>query len=282
MNNLIKGKPIADKILLDVKKRVAKLKKKGITPKLAVVLVGDDKPSATYVRKKQQMAEKVGITFDLHKYKKNISQKKLIVELAKIQSDKNLSGHIVQLPIPEHLYTPQVLNSIAPELDVDCLTELNFGKLALGTQHITPPTAGAVMNIIEDQKIILAGKNVTIIGLGILVGKPLALMMINARASVTTCNTATKNLKQKCLNADIIISGVGKKNLIKGNMIKKGTLVIDAGVCFDKGKMYGDANISSILKAGGKVTPTPGGVGSITVANLLLNTVICAEEKNSK
>jgi methylenetetrahydrofolate dehydrogenase (NADP+)/methenyltetrahydrofolate cyclohydrolase len=182
--------------------------------------------------------------------------------------------------VPEELYTAELFNTIHPSIDVDCLTDANLGKLVMNTQRIQPPTAGAIMEILKSLKVNLIGKNVCVIGMGILVGKPLANLLINARASVTTCNSKTKDIEKKCLEADIIISGVGKPNLVKGTMIKKGAIVIDAGVSIVKNKTYGDVKVEEVLKKARFVTPTPGGVGPVTVALLLYNTVMCAKKNN--
>ncbi len=275
---LIDGKQIAEKVNQRTAELVAILKKKNITPKLAVILVGEDKPSRTYVRKKGESAKKTGFDFALYELPKNIKQDELIKKIKKIQQDKKLTGLIVQLPLPEHLYATEVLNAIKPEIDVDCLTDVNLGKLVMKTNYIVPPTPGAVMSILHDLNVDLIGKNITIIGAGALVGKPLAIMMMNERASVTTCNSKTKNTKEKCLQADIIVTGVGKKDLLRGDMVKKDAIVIDTGVDFESGKMYGDVNVEEVEKIASYVTPTPGGVGPITVARLLLNTAICAEK----
>ncbi|MFZ2189647.1 MAG: bifunctional 5,10-methylenetetrahydrofolate dehydrogenase/5,10-methenyltetrahydrofolate cyclohydrolase [Candidatus Magasanikiibacteriota bacterium] len=279
MGKLIDGKLIAKKIEQKTAKQVALLKKQGHTPKLAVVLVGADLPSQTYVRKKGQAAESVGMDFKLYELPEKITEIDLIKKIKTIQTDKKLSGIIVQLPLPEHLYTTNILNAIKPELDVDCLTDTNLGKLVMKTNYIVPPTPGAVMSIIHDLKFDLVGKNVTIIGMGALVGKPLAIMMANERASVMTCNSKTKDIKKKCLMSDLIVTGVGVKNILCGNMVKKNAIVIDTGVSFLKGKMSGDVNVEEVIKKASYVTPTPGGVGPITVARLLWNTVICTEQK---
>ncbi len=282
MGQLIDGQKIAKDIRHQVALDVEEMKKKGITPKLAVVLVGADKPSQTYVRKKGQAAEKVGMDFDLHEFSADISSEELIKKLIKIQADEKLTGLIVQLPLPNPLYTTDVLNAIRPELDVDCLTDVNLGKLVMKTNHMVPPTPGAVMSIIHELKFDLIGKNVNIVGAGALVGKPLSIMMMNERATVTTCNSKTKDLADICLNSDVIVTGVGKKDIVRGDMVKKGAIVIDTGVCFEDGKMYGDVNVEEIKEKASFVTPTPGGVGPITVARLLKNTVICTKRIHSE
>lgn len=277
MGTLLKGKPIANRILAETADAVAALKKHGITPKLAVVLVGEDKPSATYVRMKGEAAKRVGMEFALHHLPGNVSQKALIATLERIQQEPNLSGLIVQLPLPEHLYTSEVLNAIQPRYDVDCLTDTNMGKLVMNTNTLVPPTPGAVMAMLDELGIDLVGKNVTIVGTGALVGKPLAIMLANARASVTTCNSATRDVAEKCRRADIVVSAAGKKDLIRGDMVGEGAIVIDAGVDYVNNKMFGDVNVAEVLERASYVTPTPGGIGPLTVAKLLWNTVLCAE-----
>jgi len=274
---LIDGKTIAQKILDKTAEKVAVLKQSGKSTKLAVVLIGEDKPSKTYVKKKGQAAKKVGIDFSLFEFDDTISKDEFKKSILSIQSDKTLSGLIIQLPMPEAFY-PDMINLIRPEIDVDCLTETNLGKLTMETHNIVPPTPGAVLSILEELEADVKGKNVTIVGTGVLVGKPLATMMMNMGASVTACNKFTKNIKEKTLQADILISAVGKKDLIRGDMVKEGAIVIDAGVDFENNQMFGDVNVDEVGKIASYLTPTPGGVGPITVARLLWNTVICAEK----
>ncbi len=183
--------------------------------------------------------------------------------------------------MPERLYKPEVLNAINPNIDVDCLTDANIGKLVMKTNLIEPPTPWAVIKTLKEINFNLVGKNITLVGAGALVGKPLAIMLVNELASVTTCNSHTENLKQKCLAADAIISAVGKQqNLITADMVKKGAVVIDTGIVYVEGKMHGDVDFNNVSKKTSFITPTPGGIGPITVSKLLLNTVICAKKIN--
>lgn len=273
---LIDGKAIADHILATARERVRAL---SCAPKLAVVLVGDDKPSHTYVRKKGEAAKAIGIDFHLETLPDTATTGEVKRAVERLQEDKRLSGLIVQLPLPDCIDANAVLNAIRPTFDVDCLTDVNLGKLVMKTHTIVPPTPGAVVSILEHLRVDLPGKNVTIIGAGPLVGKPLAIMMMNERASVTTCNSQTRDIKEKCLAADIIVTGVGKKNILRGDMIRPGAIVIDTGVSFEEGEMSGDVNVEEAVTVAAHVTPTPGGVGPITVARLLLNTVLCAAAK---
>jgi methylenetetrahydrofolate dehydrogenase (NADP+)/methenyltetrahydrofolate cyclohydrolase len=281
MSNIIDGKAIATKIESEITDQVISIKKRGITPKLAVVLVGEDKPSRIYIKRKKEAAQRVGIDFTLHEMPENISKENLIQAINKIQDeDPQLTGLIIQLPLPERLYVPEVLNAIHTDIDVDCLTDSNIGKLVMKTNHIEPPTPWAVVKTLKEINFDLTGKNVVIIGAGALVGKPLAIMLVNELASVTTCNSRTKDIKKKCLEADVIVCAVGKNNLLTADMVKKGAVVIDTGIVYTDGKMHGDVDFEPVSKKTSFITPTPGGIGPITVAKLLLNTVICAEKKN--
>jgi methylenetetrahydrofolate dehydrogenase (NADP+)/methenyltetrahydrofolate cyclohydrolase len=266
------GKKIANQIEEKLKKQVDELKSKNITPKLVVFLVGDNKASATYVRKKGEAAKRVGFDFDLKELDKNIAQEELVKEIKKAQKEK-LSGLMVQLPLPKHLNSQEIINQINPKIDIDCLTENSWGKLAQGTHIFEPPTAGAMMEIIRQHQVDLKGKEVVVVGTGELVGKPLVLMLLRENCTITACNIYTKDLAYHTKKADVIFSGVGKYNLITGEMIKDGVVIIDAGVSFNEGKMYGDIDFESISQKASLITPTPGGVGPITVAKLLENTV---------
>ncbi len=277
---VIDGKAIAAKINAQTKNRVEKLVSFGIVPKLAVVLVGDNQASLTYINKKQSAAQSVGIEFELFHFPSSITESELIAEIQQIQNDPALSGLIIQLPLPEQLYTPHVLNCIDPSLDVDCLTSENLGKLFIKAEYVVPPTPAAVMTVIRELGIDLIGKNVTVVGVGSLVGKPMTVMLMNERASVSTVNSSTKDSAAKCLQADIIVTGVGQKNLITAEMVHPQSIVIDTGFVFENGKSSGDVDYDAVAPLVQAITPTPGGIGPITVAQLLRNTVICAENKN--
>ncbi len=278
MGILINGKQLAERITDSLTKRVDSLRKKKCAPSLAVVLVGNNPASRTYVRMKGKAAEKAGIEFTLIEYHENISTPELITEICRIQDERMPSGIIVQLPLPLHIDTNTVINAINPIRDIDCLTYENIGRLAMKQARFFPPTAWAVMKILQSINVSFPGKNVTIIGVGPLVGKPLAIMLMNERSSVTTVNSATRDTKAKCLQADIIITAVGKMNTIQGDMVRQGAIVIDAGVDFTpESKLTGDVNVADVLAHASHITPTPGGVGPVTVACLLENTVLAAE-----
>ena len=282
MGKRIDGKQLAQQIYLDLKKDIARLRTRGITPHLAILLIGNNSASEVYVAKKQAAAQELGMRCTVFRFKTTVKKAEVIACLETLQQPTtDVTGIIVQLPIPEHLYASSILQMIKPSFDVDCLTYESFGKLALGNHSIEPPTAGAIMTILRSQNIELTGKKVAIVGMGSLVGKPVALLLINERATVLTANSATKPLSVITKQADIVITGVGKAGLIRGSMLKKGALVVDAGIAFDRsGKVVGDVAMKSVEPIVSAVTPTPGGVGPLTVALLLKNTLILAQKKS--
>jgi len=276
---LIDGKKIAEKLNKITAEKVKKLKKCGLSPKIAVILAGDSKPSQIYVAQKERLAKKLGFDFELIKPSAKIFTAGLKQMIVSLQKQKNLCGLIVQLPLPKKIKTDEVLNNLEMDTDIDCLGAQSLGRLYQADRVLEPPTAGAVMEILKTMKIKFPGKEVVIIGAGILIGKPLATILMQERATVTVCNSATKNLKKKCLDADIIVTGAGVRNLVKASMVKKGAIVVDAGFSFVNGKSYGDADVSALNKKGVYVTPTPGGVGPVTVAKLMFNAAVCGELK---
>jgi methylenetetrahydrofolate dehydrogenase (NADP+)/methenyltetrahydrofolate cyclohydrolase len=272
---IVDGKKIANGILINLKQQVSQMNRK---PHLAVVLVGDDKASATYVRHKQLAAEFVGIRFTLHKFSSDLSQEKLIENIKTIQNP-DLDGLIIQLPLPKKFDKKKVLNVLDPSIDVDCLTWVSLGKLVIHDNNLVPPSPGAVLEILKHYKIDWKGKHVVLVGQGDLIGKPLTNIFIHEPVTLTTCNKQTKDLIKFTKAADILITGVGKPRLIKSNMVKKGAVVIDAGVSFVRGKISGDVDFKNVIKVAKLITPVPGGVGPITVAKLLENTVALAKTK---
>lgn len=274
MATIVDGSKIAQQILGKLKQEI---KQSRLRPHLAVVLVGADPASRTYVRKKQEAALAIGVKFSLFTYPSNISTEKLIAQLGKIQR-QSLSGIIIQLPLPQTLDKKRVLNALQPELDVDFLTWESLGKLVVGENILVPPSPGAVLEILRHYKINLKGQHVVLVGAGDLIGKPLANIFIHMPVTLTTCNKETKNLSDITRQADILITGVGKAGLIRGNMVKPGAVVIDAGVSFKGKKMFGDVAFEEVKKIARLITPTPGGVGPITVAKLLENTVVNSQK----
>ncbi len=276
---VVNGREIADHILATLKLRVETLKQKNRTPLLAVVVVGDDKSSHTYIRKKGEAAEALGIRFLKFEFPAGTSQQQLIGELERIQSEQPVSGIILQLPVPEELWphTREIVSHIALDVDVDCLSYAALGRVLMHESRFTPPTPGAILEVLNHHQVPLEGKEVCLVGRGDLIGKPLAGLLMHQPVTLTVCGHATGDLARYTRTADIVITGVGKKDLVRGDMLKPGAVVIDAGVSFFDGKMYGDIHYESVAAVASLVTPTPGGVGPITVAKLLQNTVQSAE-----
>lgn len=264
----IDGKQIAHRILDRAKRKVERLH---VRPTLAVVMVGNNAASAKYVEKKSQAAEYVGIDFYLHRFPDTVTNQQLAdeVELLQMRND----AVIIQLPLPKNIDARSVLDKIALHKDADCLSSAAIGSTVRGGALVQAPTAGAIIEILNTIKINLKGKHVVIVGQGELIGKPAAAMFLNEAVTLTVCGLGTKKLSDFTKLADILITGVGKANLIKGDMVKKGVVVIDAGTSFVKGKIHGDVDYASVAKKARFVTPTPGGVGPITVAMLLENVV---------
>jgi len=279
MGELIDGKSIANQLLKQTGFKIKQLRKKNITPKLAVIFVGHNPASTLYVKKKETIAKQIGIDFKLYKFKDEVEERYLLTSLKKIQEDPKLTGLIVQLPLPKHLNTNKILETIKPKIDVDCLTNTNQIKLKNKTSPFLPPTPLAIMVILKKIKTNLLNKKIVILGKGKLVGKPLAVILTNAGAKVFSCNSKTKDIKNKCLEADIIISATGKQGILTNDMIPNNIIVIDAGSNFIGKKVSGDIDFKKIKKKVAYITPTPGGVGPITVSLLLANTTLSAERK---
>ncbi len=282
MAERIDGIAIAHNLEGGLFQRVEALKKQAITPTLVVYLIGNDRRSEAYIAKKAAVAERVGITFILRQFPLETTTEALCEYIEKDNDDSAIHAMIVQLPLPPHIEKEMVLNTVAAKKDADCLTYENLGRLVNETNFLIPPTPGAVLAILENQHVDITGKNITLVGTGQLVGKPLSIVLIHTKASVTTCNEQTKNIVEKCREADILVTGVGKPNLITKDMVKPGAVVIDTGTSFLNGKISGDVMYDAVAEVARAITPTPGGVGPITVAKLLENVVICAERQTNK
>lgn len=277
---IVDGTAIAAKIFSETKARATKLARKGIRPGLAVVLIGNDAASVAYVGKKKQAAEKIGVNFFLYRYPSSITKIKLISEIKRIQNNTKVHGVIVQLPVPERLWKNirEILDTIKDEVDVDCLKSSSQEKLQSGDEVFIPPTPGAILEILKTYKVSLKSKIVCIIGRGELIGKPMAAILSHYPVEVQVVGRSTKNPESIIRKADIIISGVGKKNLLKGSSVKKDAVVIDAATVYEGKRLYGDVEFASVSKKASVITPVPGGVGPITVAKLLENVIMAAEK----
>jgi methylenetetrahydrofolate dehydrogenase (NADP+)/methenyltetrahydrofolate cyclohydrolase len=274
---IIDGKKISEEILEGLKPRVQKLKKKNINPTLAIVLVGDNPASKIYISNKQKACEKIGIGSNLYEFPENIKEEKLISLIQQLNNDKKIHGIIIQLPLPKHMDEKKILSLVSPEKDVDGLNPINVGNLLIGNEYIAPCTPKGIIKMLEKMKIPVEKKNVVIVNNSNVVGKPLAMMLTNRFATVTLCHVKTKFLSQHTKKAEILITATGVPNLIKKDMVKEGTVIIDAGICYKDGKVYGDVDFNNVKDIASFITPVPGGVGPMTVAMVLENTLILAE-----
>jgi len=274
----IDGLVVAQAVKERVKKAASEIKSQGVNPCLATVLVGDSQASATYVKNKQKACAEVGITTKDHHLQDSISQKELNSLVDSLNNDKTVHGILVQLPLPDQINEFEVVSRILPTKDVDGLTPHNAGLLAMGKAVLKACTPSGIMELFDYYKIDLAGKNIVMINRSNLIGKPLYHMLLEKNATVTTCHSKTKNLADFTKSADVIITAVGDRTkfTLKQDMIKNGAIVIDVAITRHNGKLAGDCDYDDIIKKASFATPVPGGVGPITVAMLLKNTVTAA------
>ena len=273
---IIDGKKLAKEIREKLKLKSNELKEKGINPKLAVIMVGDDKASQVYVKNKSKACNEIGIEFEEFILDKDIRQDELINLIEKLNNDDHIHGILLQSPIPAHLDINEAFKTINPEKDVDGFNPANIGKLCLNQDTFVSCTPYGIMKMFEAYNIDLTGKNVTIIGRSNIVGKPLIQCCLNKNATVTVCHSKTKDLKEHTKNADVVISAIGKLKFVTEDMIKSGAVVIDVGTNRgEDGKITGDVDFENVSKKASYITPVPGGVGPMTIA-MLMNNVIKA------
>ena len=273
---LIDGKKVAKEIKEDLKIKCEELKGKGIKPRLAVIMVGDNNASQVYVNNKSKVCDEIGIEFEEHFLNSNIEQNILIDLIEKLNHDNNVHGILLQSPIPDHLDINEAFKAIAPEKDVDGFNPINVGKLSLNQDTFVSCTPYGIMKMFEAYDIDLTGKNVTILGRSNIVGKPLIQCCLNKNATVTVCHSKTKDIKNHTQNADIVIAAIGKSKFVTKDMIKKDAIVIDVGINRgEDGKLTGDVDFENVYDKASYITPVPGGVGPMTIA-MLMNNVIKA------
>ncbi|MBI4994081.1 bifunctional 5,10-methylene-tetrahydrofolate dehydrogenase/5,10-methylene-tetrahydrofolate cyclohydrolase [Candidatus Peregrinibacteria bacterium] len=278
--SLLDGRLVSNFLLQGVSHKVSVLKKEKITPKLVIILVGDSPASLSYISQKSRAAEKTGIICEVKKLPSSTTTKNLIVLIEKLNKDKKTHGILVQLPLPKQIETPLIIRAIDPKKDVDGFNAYNLGKMFLsrGFERLAPCTPLGIIKLLEHYKISLSGKNVTIVGRSNIVGKPLAVMLINRDATVTVCHSKTKNLSEYTKKADILVAAVGRPKFITAKMVKSGAVVIDVGVNKVDGKLIGDSDFKTVSKKASALTPVPGGIGPMTVACLMENVLKAAEQ----
>ncbi len=276
MTIILDGKKLRDKIFESLKAELDKMSEK---PTLAVILVGENPASQIYVRNKKKTAEKLGINSLSIEYPADISENELLSKIQELNNDKNITAILVQLPLPEHINKNKIIDAILPQKDVDGLTPYNLGKLFSGEEpYVYPCTPKGILLLLDEYNIELDGKNVVVVGRSNLVGKPVAQMLLKRNATVTMCHSHTKNLSEITKTADIVVSAVGK-NVIGEKMLKSNCVVIDVGIFRDEnGKLSGDVDFENVSKISAYISPVPGGVGPMTIASLMLNTVELAKK----
>ncbi len=275
---IIDGVALSKQLRADVAKRTAQLKSQDITPGLAVILVGEDPASQVYVRNKIKACEDCGIKSVFEKYDASLSQTELLSRINALNADASIHGILVQMPLPKHIDPHAVIEAISASKDVDGYSTLSAGELMTGKPGFNPCTPYGCMKLIESTGINLKGKHAVVIGRSNTVGKPMAMMLLAANATVTICHSATPDMKAHTLQADVVVAAVGKRNVLTADMVKPGAVVIDVGMNRDgNGKLCGDVDFEAIKPIASHITPVPGGVGPMTITMLLVNTLISAE-----
>lgn len=276
---ILDGKKIAFEIKEELKDEILRLKKKGIIPGLAVVLVGNDQASQVYVNSKKKACEEIGIYSQILKMSENADQKELQEIIKRLNSDEKIHGILVQLPLPKHINEEKIIESINSKKDVDCFHPENVGKLSIGAGKLMPCTPAGIIEMLKRYNIKITGKECVVVGRSNIVGKPMAMMLLNNNGTITIAHSKTINLTEVAKRADILISAVGKAGLITKNMVKKGAVVVDVGMNrTESGKLVGDVDFEGIKEIASMITPVPGGVGPMTIAMLMKNTVLAAKK----
>lgn len=277
---IINGNELAKNLRVEIANRVKNLTQQKEQPGLAVILVGDSAASMVYVMNKEKTSKALGIYSVLEKYDADFSEADLLERIYILNEDPTIHGILVQLPLPPHIDTHKVIAAIKPEKDVDCFNVVNAGMLMTGRPQFRPCTPYGVMKMLESINYPVTGAHAVVVGASNIVGKPMAMMLLQAGATITICNSKTRDLAYHTRLADILISATGQRNIIKADMVKPGAIVIDVGVERDEnGKLWSDVDFPNVKEVAGYITPVPGGVGPMTITMLMLNTIEAAEKK---
>lgn len=274
---IISGKELSAQIREELKIKTAELKENGKNPGLAVILVGEDPASQIYVRNKEKACEEVGIYSEVYRMPENTSQDELMSMIDRLNADAKIHGILVQLPLPKHLDEQEVLRRINPEKDVDGFHVMSAGALFTGLDGFVACTPKGIIRLIQSTGVEIAGKNAVVVGRSNIVGKPVAMLLLNENATVTICHSKTKNLADVCREADILVAAIGRPEMITGEYVKEGAIVIDVGTSRVDGKLKGDVKFDEAAEKAAYITPVPGGVGPMTITMLMDNTVEAAE-----
>ena len=279
---IIDGKKIAETLRQKLKKEIIEIKSSfKSVPGLTVILIGEDPASKIYVRNKEKFSKEIGINSEVIKYPENIEEKEVLTKIIELNKNKKVSGILVQLPLPKHINKQKVIETILPEKDVDGFHPINVGNLSSGYDSKIPCTPLGCLILLKEVEKNLSGKHAVVIGRSNLNGKPMAQLLLKENCTVTITHSKTKDLKSQCNKADIIIAAVGKPKLVKGDWVKKNAIVIDVGINKTSDGIVGDIDFNEVSKVARAITPVPGGVGPMTIACLLRNTVECFKRANS-
>ena len=282
MAKIISGKEVSAQVRANVREECENLKKQGITSGLAVIIVGDDPASRVYVNNKKKACADVGFLSEEYALPAQTTQEELLALIEKLNNKKEINGILCQLPLPKHLDEKAVINAISPLKDVDAFHPSNVGRIMIGDYHFLPCTPAGVMELIHSANIDVNGKNCVVIGRSNIVGKPMSMLLLHENGTVTICHSRTKNLKEICRTADILVAAVGKPKFVKADMVKEGAVVIDVGMDRDEnGKLCGDVDFNEVEPVASYITPVPGGVGPMTIAMLMKNTLMAAKIQNN-
>lgn len=279
---ILDGKKIAGEIKEELKEKIERMKKEGVIPGLAVVLVGDNPASQVYVRNKKKSCDEIGIYSEIYELPEDASQEEVFDLISRLNDSSRIHGILVQLPLPEHINEEEAVESIDPKKDVDCFHPENVGKIVTGNYGFLPCTPAGIMEILKRHGISVEGKKCVVVGRSNIVGKPIALMLLDDGGTVTVCHSKTKDLKVETSGADILVVAVGKPGIITSDMVKPGAVVVDVGINrLSSGRLVGDVDFEKVGELVGAITPVPGGVGPMTIAMLMKNTVEAAKKLNS-
>lgn len=278
MAKILSGKEVSARIKEKLKAEVAALTEKGITPGLAVVIVGNDPASKVYVGRKEAMCAELGMYSEKYALPEDTAQSELLALIEKLNSDPNIHGILVQLPLPEPLDEKAVIAAIAPQKDVDAFHPVNVGKIMIGDYDFVPCTPAGIMELIAESGVEVEGKNCVVIGRSNIVGKPMSMLLLHKNGTVTICHSRTKNLAEITRNADILVAAVGRAHFVTADMVKPGAVVIDVGMNrLEDGKLAGDVDFDAVEPIAAAITPVPGGVGPMTISMLMRNTLTAAK-----
>ena len=281
MSRIIDGKIISASVKERVKAEVSALKEKGITVGLAVIIVGEDPASKVYVSNKKKACENLGIISEEYALPESTTNEELLALIDELNSKPSINGILCQLPLPSHLDEKLIINSIDPEKDVDAFHPFNVGKIMIGDFDFLPCTPAGVMEMLKYENIEVEGKTCVVIGRSNIVGKPMNMLLLHQNGTVTVCHSKSKNLKEVCKNADILVAAVGRPKFVTEDMVKEGAVVIDVGINRVDGKLCGDVDFENVKNKASAITPVPGGVGPMTIAMLMQNTLTAAKKQNN-